>query len=137
MFELAFGLLVGWVIFDIPINGSLALLFSYVAIYMVLVLALGLLISTWTDTQQQAMFLAWFLMVIFILMSGLFTPIENMPSWAQTLTWANPIAYVVKVIRAVLLKGSTFQDIKFDFLFISIFAAAMLSFAVLSYRKRA
>ena len=136
MFELGFGLLVGKAIFDIPINGSLALLFSYAAIYMVVVLGMGLWISTFTDTQQQAMFLAWFLIVIFILMSGLFTPIENMPVWAQKLTWLNPIAYFVKVIRAVLLKGSTLDDIKMDFVVISLFAVSMLSLAVLSYRKR-
>ena len=136
MFELGFGLLVGWIIFDIPINGSLVLLFSYTAIYMLVVLGMGLWISTFTDTQQQAMFLAWFLIVIFILMSGLFTPIENMPDWAQKLTWLNPVAYIVKVTRAVLLKGSAFADIKMDFVVISIFASAMLSLAVLSYRKR-
>jgi ABC-2 type transport system permease protein len=136
MFELGFGLFVGWMIFDISINGSLALLFAYAAIYMLVVLAMGLWISTFTDTQQQAMFLAWFLIVIFILMSGLFTPIENMPDWAQRMTWLNPVAYMVKITRAVLLKGSTFADIKTDFVVISIFAAAMLSLAVLSYRKR-
>ena len=136
MFELGFGLLVGWVVFDIPINGSLVLLFSYSAIYIVVVLGIGLWISTFTDTQQQAMFLAWFLIVIFILMSGLFTPIENMPDWAQKLTWLNPVAYMVKVVRAVLLKGSTFAEIRMDFVTIAVFAAAVLSLAVLSYRKR-
>lgn len=137
LFELGFGLLVGWAFYKIPINGSLALLFSYAAVYLVVVLALGLLISTWTQTQQQAMFQAWFLMVIFILMSGLFTPIENMPAWAQKLTWVNPVAHIVKVVRAVLLKGSTLADIKFEFFTIVAFAATMLSLAVLSYRKRA
>jgi ABC-2 type transport system permease protein len=136
MFELGFGLLVGWLVFNIPFNGSLVLLFAYAAIYLVVVLGIGLWISTFTDTQQQAMFLAWFLTVIFILMSGLFTPIENMPDWAQKLTWLNPVSYMVKVVRAVLLKGSTFVDIRMDFVTISVFAAAALSLAVLSYRKR-
>jgi len=136
MFELAFGLLIGFLIFNIPINGSLPLLFGYAAIYMLVVLGMGLWISTFTDTQQQAMFIAWFIMVIFILMSGLFTPIENMPLWAQKLTYANPIAYFVQVLRSILLKGSDFYDLQMDFLKITGFAIVMLSAAVLSYRKR-
>ena len=136
MFELAFGLLVGFLIFNIPINGSLLLLFSYATIFMLVVLGIGLWISTLADTQQQAMFLAWFFMVIFILMSGLLTPIENMPVWAQKLTWVNPIAYFIKVLRSVLLKGSGFYDLQMDFLKISGFAIVMLSLAVMSYRKR-
>ena len=136
LFELAFGLLLGFLIFNIPINGSLLLLFAYASIYMLVVLGMGLWISTFTDTQQQAMFLAWFFMVIFILMSGLFTPIENMPDWAQKLTYGNPIAYFVKVLRSVLLKGSDFYDLQMDFLKIIGFAALMLTAAVLSYRKR-
>jgi len=69
-------------------------------------------------------------------MSGLFTPIENMPEWAQTLTYGNPIAYFVKVLRSILLKGSDFYDLQMDFLKITGFAVLMLSAAVLSYRKR-
>jgi ABC-2 type transport system permease protein len=82
------------------------------------------------------MFIAWFIMVIFILMSGLFTPIENMPLWAQKLTYANPIAYFVQVLRSILLKGSNFYDLRMDFVKIIFFAILMLSAAVLSYRKR-
>jgi ABC-2 type transport system permease protein len=136
LFELAFGLIVGKLLFDLPIEGSLPLLFAYSAIYLVVVLGLGLWISTFTDTQQQAMFLSWFLIVIFILMSGLFTPIENMPKWAQNLTYLNPAAYIIKVMRAILLKGSNFQDLKMDFLIISLYAVGMLSLAITSYKKR-
>jgi len=136
MFELAFGLVIGKVIFDIPMVGSLPLLFGFSAIYMLVVLGIGLWISTFTDTQQQAMFIAWFFIVIFILMSGLFTPIENMPGWAQELTRANPIAYMVKVVRAILIKGSTFSDIKMEFVWVSLYAILVNTFALLSYSKR-
>ena len=68
LFELAFGLTIGYLVFHIPINGSLILLFSYASIYLLVVLGMGLWISTITETQQQAMFVAWFIMVIFILM---------------------------------------------------------------------
>ncbi|MDA0195373.1 MAG: ABC transporter permease [Bacteroidetes bacterium] len=136
LFELGFGLTIGRLIFEIPLNGSIPLLFAYSAIYMLVVLGIGLWISSFTDTQQQAMFMAWFFIVIFILMSGLFTPIENMPQWAQALTYINPVAYYIKVVRAILLKGSNFYDLQFDFLVITIFAAVMMGLALLSYRKR-
>ena len=136
MFELGFGLLIGKIIFDIPMVGSLTLLFAFSAVYMLVVLGIGLWISTFTDTQQQAMFIAWFFIVIFILMSGLFTPIENMPGWAQELTRANPIAYMVKVVRAILIKGSTFSDIKMEFVWVTLYAILVNTFALLSYSKR-
>lgn len=134
--ELSVGLTAGKLIFDIPINGSLFVLYSFVGIYLIAVLGIGLWISTFTNTQQQAMFLSWFCMVIFILMSGLFTPIENMPHWAQTITWFNPIAYLVRVIRSVLLKGSGFADISKDFHVMIAFALVVNVFAVIGYRKR-
>ena len=137
MFELAFGLFIGLLIYSIPIEGNLLILFSFAAIYLLVVLGLGLLVSTLTQTQQQAMFVSWFFLVIFLLMSGLFTPIENMPLWAQKITWFNPIAYFIDVVRLVLLKGSSFIDVRNHFLIITLFALVMNFFAVLNYRKRA
>ncbi len=134
--ELAFGLIVGKIVFDIPMVGSLALIFAFASVYLLLVLGLGLLISTITDTQQQAMFIAWFLLIIFILLSGLFTPIESMPDWAQQLTRFNPIAYFVEVMRMVLLKGSNFMDIRPQFLTILVFALGANLLATLNYRKQ-
>jgi ABC-2 type transport system permease protein len=136
MFELGFGLLIAKIIFDIPIVGSLPLLFGFTAIFLLVVLGVGLWISTITETQQQAMFIAWFFIVIFILMSGLFTPIENMPGWAQELTRANPIAYMVKVIRAILIKGAGFADIKMEFVWVTGYAILVNTFALMSYSKR-
>lgn len=136
LFELGFGLAIGYLLFNIPINGSLLVLFSYAALYLMVVLGIGLWISTITQTQQQAMFVAWFIMVIFILMSGLFTPIENMPGWAQKITWFNPVAYFVHVVRSVLLKGSGFGQMQWEFARMALFGAISLTLAVSSYRKR-
>lgn len=87
--------------------------------------------------QQQAMFLAWFFMVIFILMSGLFTAIESMPPWAKILTWFNPVAYMVELMRMVLLKGSGFMDIGGILLVLLLFGFIVNGFAVANYRKGA
>lgn len=135
LIELTIGLLVGKVVFQIPMVGNIGLIYLFAAIYLLVVLGMGLLVSTFTDTQQQAMFLSWFFMVLFILMSGLFTPIESMPDWAQKITLINPIAYFIKAMRMVLLKGSGFHDIKYSLLIMVGFAIVVNGFAVFNYRK--
>jgi ABC-2 type transport system permease protein len=133
--ELAFGLTVGKLLFDIPIVGNLGLLFFVAAIYLLVVLGLGLFLSTMTDTQQQAMFVAYFFIIVFVMMSGVFTPVENMPEWAQKLNLINPIAYFMKTIRMILLKGSGFMDILNEIGAMSIYAVISLTLAVKRYRK--
>ena len=132
---LTIGLIIAKLIFDIPMLGSLPLMYLYTSIYILVVLGIGLFISNFTDTQQQAMFIAWFFMVIFILMSGLFTPIESMPEWAQILTEFNPIKYFVEVMRMVMLKGSGFMDILPQLLKTLLYAFIMNGLAVWSYKK--
>ncbi len=137
LFELAFGLVVAKIAFDIPMLGSLWLVFGFAAVYLMVILGIGLFISTITETQQQAMFIAWFFAIIFILLSGLFTPVESMPDWAQKLNIINPIAYFIEVMRMILLKGSRFSDIAYQFTAICIYAVLMLGLAVNRYKKKA
>lgn len=132
---LTIGLLISKLVFSVPMLGSIGLMYGYTSIYILVVLGIGLFISNFTDTQQQAMFISWFFMVIFILMSGLFTPIESMPKWAQLITELNPIKYFVEVMRMVMLKGSTFQDIIPQLTKTLIFALIMNGLAVWSYKK--
>ena len=134
-FELAFGLTIGKLLFDIPILGNLGLIFLFSSIYLLVILGAGLVISTVNNTQQQSMFISFFFMMIFILMSGLFTPVESMPVWAQRINIINPVAYFIQVMRMVLMKGSGFTDILPQLRSISIYAVLMLSFAVWRYRK--
>lgn len=135
LFELAFGLCIGKIIFNIPVVGSLWVIFLFAAVYLMVVLGMGLFISNFTNTQQQAMFLSWFFMVIFILMSGLFTPIESMPHWAQNITEFNPIRYFVEVMRMVMLKGAGINEILPQLIKLSIYAFVINGLAVMSYRK--
>jgi len=132
---LSIGLIIAKVIFNVPMVGSLVVMYGYTAIYILVVLGIGLFISNFTDTQQQAMFISWFFMVIFILMSGLFTPIESMPKWAQVITEFNPIRYFVEVMRMVMLKGSGFMDILPQLSKTLLFAFIMNGLAVWSYKK--
>ena len=132
---LSVGLLISKVIFNVPMLGSMALLYLFAGIYLLVVLGIGLFISNFTDTQQQAMFIAWFFMVVFILMSGLFTPIESMPYWAQKLTLLNPIRYFVEVIRMIMLKGAAFADVRLHLIVITFYAFLINGLAVWSYKK--
>ncbi len=136
LFVFSIGLAMGKFYFHIPIEGSLGLIYGYTFIYLFLVLGMGLFISTVTDTQQQALFIAWFFLVIFILMSGLFTPIESMPKWAQNLAHLNPIAWFVEINRLVLLKGSGFAEVTHLFKSTIIGAIVINTLAVLFYKKR-
>ncbi|MGX5820642.1 ABC transporter permease [Chitinophaga lutea] len=135
LFELAFGLLVGKLVFGLPFAGAVGYVFLFAAIYLLVMMGMGLLISTFSDTQQQSMFITWFFMIIFVLMSGLFTPIESMPPWAQRITDFNPVAYFVKVIRMVMQKGSGWADIRHYFIIMLAFAVAVNGVAVWNYRK--
>tara|TARA_R110001606_G_scaffold366868_1_gene522188 strand:- start:227 stop:1348 length:1122 start_codon:yes stop_codon:yes gene_type:complete len=132
---LTFGLFIAKLIFNIPIIGSLTTMYLYTSVYILVILGIGLFISNFTETQQQAMFISWFFMVIFILMSGLFTPIESMPKWAQTIAQFNPIKYFVEVMRMVMLKGSTFIDILPLLLKTLLYAFIMNGLAIWSYKK--
>jgi ABC-2 type transport system permease protein len=137
LFDFLFGLVLARLVFGIVIVGNPLLLLFVTAVYLVLVLGFGLLISTLTNTMQQAMFISWFFMVIFILMSGLFTPIESMPHWAQQINTINPLAYFIRINRMIMLKGSGFLDIQQDFYSLAIYAVLMLGLSTLRYRKRA
>ncbi len=135
LFELAFGLIIGRLLFGLPMVGSIGLLFLFTCIYLLVVLGIGLFLSTISNTQQQLMFIAFFFMITFILMSGVFTPAESMPLWAQKVNLINPIAYFMRVIRMILLKGSAFGDITREFYSLCIYAVMILTLAITNYRK--
>jgi len=136
MVDLAIGLTAGWLIFGIPVRGSLFLLFGSAAVYLVVALAIGLWISTMVETQQQAMFVTFFIMNIYLLMSGLFTPIDSMASWVQTVSLLNPVRHFVTISRALLVKGAGFPEIARPLAVLAVFAVVMLALAIRQYSKR-
>jgi ABC-2 type transport system permease protein len=132
---LTVGLIIAKFVFNTPILGNIGLIYLFTSVYLLVILGIGLIISNFTETQQQSMFIAWFFTVIFILMSGLFTPIESMPQWAQNITLFNPIRYFVEIVRMVMLKGARFSDISFQFFVIVAYAFILNGIAVWSYKK--
>lgn len=136
MFVLTLGLLIARLAYGIIPAGSFLTIYVFAGLYLLAVLGLGLLISTYAQTQQQAMLVSFFLMMIFILLGGLYTSIDSMPEWAQWITRFNPVSYFIEVMRMVVLKGSSLADIKHHLLVMAGFAAVFNSWAIISYRKR-
>ncbi|MFY8109824.1 MAG: ABC transporter permease [Bacteroidia bacterium] len=133
---LTLGLLVARIIYGISPLGNLFHVYLFAAVFLWATLGLGLLISTISKTQQQAMLIAFFLLMIFILLGGLYTSIDSMPKWAQIITWFNPVKYFIEVMRMIILKGSTFYDIIKHVGIMILFAIFFNAWAVLSYSKR-
>ena len=134
--ELTLGLLVGRFVFHIPMVGSIPLVFAAAAIYLIAALGIGLFISTLVDTQQQAMFVTFFIIMVYLLMSGLFTPIRSMPDWAQWMAQLNPVKHFIEIMRGILLKGATARDIARPIGILTLFGAVVLTLAVRQYGKR-
>jgi ABC-2 type transport system permease protein len=104
--EMSIAMTFGVLWFKVPIVGSLPLLAGLSATFILTTLSLGILISTLVNTQQQALFMSWFFLVTFILLSGFFYPIENMPKWVQVITYGNPLRYFIEILRELFLKGA-------------------------------
>lgn len=135
IFELAFGLVIGKLLFQVSIVGSITLLFGFAAVYLIVATGIGLFISTLANNQQQVMFIIFFFMLTFIMMSGIFTPVESMPQIAQKVNIINPFAYFMRAIRMIMLKGSGIMDVLPELYSLTIYAIVILSLAVWRYRK--
>lgn len=133
---LTIGLTIARVAYGILPVGSYVTIYVFAAVYLLAVLGLGLLISTYSVNQQQATLLSFFLMMIFILLGGLYTTIDSMPEWAKWITRFNPVSYFIEVMRMVVLKGSNLIDIKYQLLKMFGFALVFNVWAVYSYKKR-
>ncbi len=132
---LTLGLLVAYLVYDIIPSGQYLTIYVFATVYLLAVLGLGLMISVYTETQQQTMLISFFIMMVFILLSGLYTPVESMPHWAQLTTYINPTAYFVKVMRMIIMKGSGIQDILPHMVSVFVMAVIVISLAIRSYRK--
>jgi ABC-2 type transport system permease protein len=136
LIELTMGLMIGKLVFGIPMVGSLALLYAVAALYLLVALGIGLFISSLVETQQQAMFVTFFIVNIYLLMSGLFTPIDSMAPWVQVASQVNPVRHFVTISRAILMKGAGPAEIRQPLLILVVSAFLVLTFAIRQYHKR-
>lgn len=124
-----------WGFYGIVPVGHFSIIYVFSLLFVLVMSGFGLVISNYSSTMQQAMFVMWFFMLILILMSGLFTPIRSMPYWAQLMTYLNPLMYFMEVMRLVYLKGSGWLDLWPQFMILLGFVLAFNIWAVRSYRK--
>lgn len=133
---LAFGMTCGWAVHGVAPAGGLWTLLLFTAVYVLVVTGVGMVISNYSDTMQQAAFVMFFFLVIMMLTSGLFTPVESMPVWMRRVTAVNPLQYFVQAMRLVYLKGSGFSEMISPFCWLCVFALVFNVWAVLSYKKK-
>jgi ABC-2 type transport system permease protein len=123
-------------LFGLPIQGSLALLLEISALFLLTSLSMGVLISSVTSTQQEAMLLTFATMLPTILLSGFFFPIEAMPGWLQLMTYLIPARFMLVIIRGIILKGVGLEILSEQVLAIALFGIVILLLAANRFKKR-
>lgn len=135
LFVVVVCLLLSWVLYGITCQGPLWLVFVLAMLLAVFWSSFGLIISNYSDTMQQAVFVMWFFVVCMLLLSGLFTPVRSMPHLAYLTTYVNPMHYFVDAIRTVFVRGGDFRNIAHQLCALAAIACVMACWAVRSYRK--
>lgn len=125
-----------WAIYGITCQGSLSLMYLLSILLAFIFSGFGLVISNSNNTMQQAIFVMWFFVVTMLLLSGLFTPVRSMPHWAYLTTYVNPMHYYIDAVRTVFIRGGGFASVAHQVLALSIIAAIMNVWAVISYKKQ-
>lgn len=137
LFVLTVAMLVAYLVYGLAPAGSIGLIYLGASLFILVMSGFSLTIANFSDTMQQTMFLMFFFVMIFMLMSGLLTPIDSMPGWAQKLTVILPPRYFIDILRSVYLKGATFIDMWMNYSALSVFAVIFNLFAILTYKKQA
>ena len=135
MVVLTLCLLLSWGVYGITCQGPLIFIYLLALLLALFFSSLGLIISNYSDTLQQAMLVMWFFVVCLMLLSGLFTPVRSMPHWAYLTTYINPMHYFVDAVRTVFIRGGDFQSIAHLVLALVISSSVMAVWAVVSYKK--
>ena len=135
-FEVFFALTVAKLWYNIPIVGNLVLLAMFAIVFMFTTLGLGIFVSTNSKTQQQALFLSWFILIFAILMSGFLFPIENMPKSMQYLSYLNPVRYFITVVRELFLKGSGLANLWQQGVIMLVFSTIIITLSSIRFQKR-
>lgn len=134
--QMALILLCARVVFDVPINGSVPLLFGLAFMFIAASLAVGLFFSTLAQTQQQAMQMGFFFLLPNILLSGFMFPFETMPRPAQWISQALPLTHFLRIVRGIVLKGGDFRDLRGEFIWLSGILVALVVLSSLRFQKK-
>ena len=135
LFVIVVCLLLSWLIYGITCQGPVYLVFVLAMVLALFWSSFGLIVSNYSDTMQQAVFVMWFFVVCMLLLSGLFTPTRSMPHLAYLTTYVNPMHYFIDAIRTVFVRGGDFRSIVHQVCALSAIASVMMVWAISSYRK--
>ncbi len=134
--DFGLALAAGAYLFDVPLRGDLIFLFGVTALYLLTTLGTGLLISSISTSQQQAIMGGFAIILPAILLSGIFTPVMAMPEWLQPFTYLNPVRYFAEVVRAVLLKDAGFKELWLQVVALAAFGVFFVVVSSLRFRKQ-
>ena len=135
LFIITVCLLLAWLVYGLTPAGPVWLIYVLAMLLALFFSSFGLVVSNYSDTMQQAMFVMWFFIVCLMLLSGLFTPTRSMPDWAYATTYVNPMHYFIDAIRTVFIRGGGFAEVAHQVLALLAIGTAMSVWAVASYRK--
>lgn len=135
LLNMGIGVLVAVLWFNIPVRGNLIYLFISAIIYLMAILSYGMLISIFSSSQQQSLFYSWFSLITFILLSGLFTPVENIPYGLRWLVSINPLSYLIRIIREIFLKGNGIEQFYGDLLSLGLIAIVISLISIFNFKK--
>ena len=135
LFVVTVCLLLAWLIYGLTPAGPLWLVYVLAMLLALFFSSFGLIISNYSDTMQQTMFVMWFFIVCIMLLSGLFTPTRSMPDWAYLTTYVNPMHYFIDAIRTVFIRGGGFSEIAHQLATLLIIGMSMAAWAIQSYKK--
>ena len=135
LFVITVCLLLAWIVYGITPAGPLWLIYVLAMLLALFFSSFGLIVSNYSDTMQQAMFVMWFFVVCIMLLSGLFTPTRSMPQWAYMTTYINPMRYFIDAIRTIFIRGGGLYETAHQVLALACIGALMGCWAVQSYKK--
>ena len=135
LFVITASLLLAWAVYGITCAGSIWLVYVLAMLLALFFSSFGLIVSNYSDTMQQAIFVMWFFVVCIMLLSGLFTPTRSMPHWAYLTTYINPMHYFIDAVRTVFIRGGTFAAIAHQVFALLVIGLATACWAVRSYKK--
>lgn len=139
LFVLSLCFLLAFLVYGFASKGGYVSIYAFALVYILVVTGLGLVISNYSATMQQAMFVSYFFILILLLLSGLFTSVKSMPFWAQILTYANPLRYFIESLRAIFLRGENLfnsANLTLNLALLFVFALVLNAWAIQSYKKR-
>lgn len=135
-FVLGLAMIISWLVYGLTPAGSLASIGVASLLFLLFISGFGIICANFSSTILQGMLIMFFFVMIFMMMSGLLTPVSSMPVWAQSISACLPPKYFIEIMRGIYLKGASIADMRQQYIALAVFAVLSGGTAALTYRKR-